>query len=69
MLLGRNRLFFLTVPTKAMFQEFKTFANFIAVKKLSVVTFFPEPLYKLTWFRTVCSPTFTCRGPSVCFPV
>ena len=47
MLLGRNHLFFLTVPTKVMFQEFNTFANSIVVKKLSVTTFLPEPLYKL----------------------
>ena len=37
-------LFFLALPTKAMFQEFNTLASFKVVKKLSVVIFLPEPL-------------------------
>ena len=46
--LEKNLLFFLTVPTKVMFQDFNTLANSIAVKKLSEVMFLPELLYKLT---------------------
>ena len=65
----QKSFFFLTVPTKVMFHKFNTLANSIVVKKLSVVTFLPELLYKLTRFKTVRSPTFTCRGPSIGFLV
>ena len=53
MLPGKKRLFLLIVLTKVMLQEFSTLANSIVVKKLSVITFLPEPLYKLTRSNTV----------------
>ena len=65
----KSFVFFFTVLTKVMFQEFNTLANSIVVKKLSVVTFLPELLFKLTRFRTVRSPKFPCRGLSIGFPV